>query len=134
MVISWIVCTWILFSQLFSGKKCSEDVLFQIWFLLTGCNYWKHLRSDISLGGRYHESIHDYKAKRIRNSNIFWKKGQAYHLECFIKRGIPKWKVILLLYLALLLCSILVFAFGKEYGDSGEGPAKISKSDVRNGD
>lgn len=34
----------------------------------------------------------------------------------------------------IIACSILVFAFGKVYGDPGEGPAKISKSDVRNGD
>lgn len=28
----------------------------------------------------------------------------------------------------------MVFASGKEYGDSGARPVKISKSDVRNGD
>lgn len=28
----------------------------------------------------------------------------------------------------------MVFAFGKACGDPGEGPAKISRSDVRNGD
>ena len=80
------------------------------------------------------DSIHDYRARGLARAIYFWKKGQAHHLECFIKRGMQKRKVILLLYLALLLCSILVFAFGKVYGDSGEGPAKISKSDVRNGD
>lgn len=139
IVISWIAWILILFSQLFyfsfmEGRKMFwSSILLNL--VLTDRNYLKHLKSDMSLGKRYHKMIaYMITKQRGLEQYIFGKKGQAHHLECFIIRGIQKWKVILLLYLALLLCSILVFAFGKGDGDSGEGPVKISKSDVRNGD
>jgi hypothetical protein len=95
----------------------------------------KLLKSDTRLKERSHEMIAFMiiKQRGLERAIYFLKKNHAHHLECFIKRGRQKQRAALL-YLALVLCSILVFAFGKDYGDSGESPVKISKSDVRNRD
>ena len=48
----------------------------------------KHLKSDLSLGERYHKMIAYMITKQggLARAIYFWKKGQAHHLECFIKR------------------------------------------------
>lgn len=81
----------------------------EIWYKL-----WRKIPQD--------DSIHDFKAKRIRKSSSFWRKGQAFHLECFIKKGTQKWRVILLLYLAM-------FSFGLCFWQSMWRPWRRSSED-----
>lgn len=81
------------------------------------------------------DSIYDYKAKRIRKSNIFLEKRASTPLGMFYQERDTEVKS----NPSALFGIIAVFDFGLFiwqwiYGDSGEGPAKISKSDVRNGD
>lgn len=142
LVILWIVWILILFSQLFyfsfmEGRKmfwsCAllnliltdRAGLFEapeMWY-----EPWRKVPQD--------DSIYGYKAKRIRKSNIFLENRASTPLGMFYQERDTEVKS----NPSALFGIIAVFDFGlfiwqRIYGDSGEGPAKISKSDVRNGD